>query len=127
MGITDTSGIRFSSIIIAYPLPHYVLEYEDGTYNDGMTDTLTWNSINNFTISFNKSDAKQRDYGLYHLRLSNVFGNTVIYVNVFPQSKKVEFCKEIFHLSLRMLEEVFERIYHAVSNMLMPVYSFNLL
>ncbi|XP_078332852.1 hemicentin-1-like isoform X2 [Crassostrea virginica] len=87
VGITDTSGIRFSSIIIAYPLPHYVLDYEDGTKINGMTDTLTWNSINNFTISFNKSDAKPRDYGLYHLRLSNVFGNTVIYVNVFPQRK----------------------------------------
>ena len=88
VGITNTSGIRFSSIIIAYPLPQYVLEYEDGTKINGMTDTLTWNSINNFTISFNKSDAKPRDYGLYRLRLSNVFGNTVIYVNVFPQSKK---------------------------------------
>nr|XP_022317747.1 hemicentin-2-like [Crassostrea virginica] len=87
VGITDTSGIRFSSIIIAYPLPHYVLDYEDGTKINGMTDTLTWNSINNFTISFSKSDAKPRDYGLYHLRLSNVFGNTVIYVNVFPQRK----------------------------------------
>ena len=88
MGITDTSGIRFSTIIIAYLLPHIVLDYEDGTKINGMTDTLTWNSMNNFTISFNKSDAKPRDYGLYHLRLSNVFGNTVIYVNVFPQSKK---------------------------------------
>ena len=87
MGITDTSGIIFSSIIIAYPLPHYVLEYEDGTKIHGMTDTLTWNSVNNFTISFKKSDAKPRDYGIYHIRLSNVFGNTVIYVNVFPQSK----------------------------------------
>nr|XP_022313604.1 B-cell receptor CD22-like [Crassostrea virginica] len=87
VGITDTSGIRFSSIIIAYPLPQYVLEYEDGTKINGMTDTLTWNSVNNFTIHFNKSDAKPRDYGLYRLRLSNVFGNTVIYVNVFPQRK----------------------------------------
>ena len=88
VGITDTSGIRFSSIIIAFPLPQYVLEYEDGTKTKGMTDTLTWNSVNNFTIHFNKTDAKPRDYGIYYLRINNVFGNTLIYVNVFPQSKK---------------------------------------
>ena len=89
VGITDTSGITFSSIIIAFPLPQYVLEYEDGTKTKGMTDTLTWNSVNIFTIHFNKSDAKPSDYGLYYLRINNVFGNTLVYVNVFPQSKKM--------------------------------------
>nr|XP_022302484.1 uncharacterized protein LOC111110319 isoform X2 [Crassostrea virginica] len=106
VGITDTSGIRFSSIIIAFPLPQYVLEYEDGTKTKGMTDTLTWNSVNNFTIHFNKSDAKPRDYGLYYHRINNVFGNTLIYVNVFPQRipdspKSIEVICDVKHARVK--------------------------
>lgn len=88
VGVGDASGLEFSSTVIAYPRPQYVLEYEDGTKNNGMTDTLTWNSVNNFTIHFKKNVANPYDYGLYQLRISNVFGNTVIYVNVFPKSMK---------------------------------------
>ena len=83
VGVGDTSGLEFSSTVIAYPRPQFVL-----TKNDGMTDTLTWNSVNNFTIHFKKNVANPCDYGLYQLSISNVFGNTVIYVNVFPQSMK---------------------------------------
>ena len=98
VGVGDSSGLEFSSTVIAYPQPQYVVEYEDGTKNDGMTDTLTWKSVNNFSIHFKKNVANPCDYGLYQLRISNVFGNTVIYVNVFPKSMKkiINLCSLFF-------------------------------
>lgn len=87
LGVTDTTGIDLSVSILAYPQPQYAMEYANGTRNTQMMDTIIRNSVNNFTINFNQTTVKQADYGTYYLRVSNLFGETTVVVNVQPQSK----------------------------------------
>lgn len=85
--MTDTTGIEFSTTIIAYPEPHYELRYENGTRNVQMMDNITRNSLYNVTIHFNQTMVEQSDYGTYYLLLYNPFGEAYVFVNVIPQSK----------------------------------------
>lgn len=87
LGVTDQSGIEFSTTVIAYPEPWYNLNNENGTTNIKMQYTLTRNAVNNFTINFNQTVVGQNDYGSYYLRIFNTFGETIVIVNVIPQSK----------------------------------------
>lgn len=85
--MTDTTGIKFSTTVIAYPEPYYELQNDNGTTITKMTDSITKNAVYNFTIFFNQSSVKQDDYGTYHLKVNNSYGETIISVNVIPQSK----------------------------------------
>lgn len=87
LGVTDQSGIEFSTTVIGYPEPLYDLKNENGTKNIKMKGTSTWNAVNNFTIHFNQTTVDQNDYGSYNLTIYNIFGKTIVIVNVIPQSK----------------------------------------
>lgn len=87
LGVTDATGIAFSILVLAYPQPQYAMEYENGSSNRQMMDTVIQNTVNNFTITFNQTLVEKSDYGTYHLRISNLFGETIVVVNVLPQSK----------------------------------------
>lgn len=87
LGITDLTGIEFSTIVIAYPEPYYLLENENGTTNNRMMASIARNAINNFTIYFNQTNVQQSDYGTYFLKLKNSFGTATVSINVLPQSK----------------------------------------
>lgn len=87
LGVTDTTGIDFSTTVIAFPEPQYVLEDKNGTRNTQMTNTLYRNAVNNFTVGFNQTVVNQSDYGTYNLKISNLFGEAIVQVNVLPQSK----------------------------------------
>lgn len=87
LGVTDTTGIEFSTTIIAYPEPKYELRYENGTKNVQMMDSITRNSLYNVTIHFNQTAVEQSDYGKYYLLLHNLFGKAYVFVNVIPQRK----------------------------------------
>lgn len=87
LGVTDQSEIEFSTTVISFPEPRYDLKYENGTTNMKMKDTLTRNAVNNFTIHFNQTIADHTDYGSYNLTIYNEFGETIVIVNVIPQSK----------------------------------------
>lgn len=87
IGVNDTIGIEFSSIVVAYPEPFYELKYENGTKNNKMMGSIIRNAINNFTIHFNQTVVNQVDYGTYHLVIYNDFGDETIFVNILPQSK----------------------------------------
>lgn len=85
LGVTDITGLEFSTTVIAYPEPQFELQFKNETSQ--MTGRITTNSVNNFTIHYNQTVVKQNDYGTYDLRVNNMFGEIVIYVNVLPQSK----------------------------------------
>nr|XP_022287393.1 hemicentin-1-like isoform X3 [Crassostrea virginica] len=85
LGVTDDTGIVFSTTVIAYPRPQYALLFENGTKTRDILDSIDVNAINNFTIHFNKTRIKQDDLGFYRLYINNTFGETVIYVAVLPQ------------------------------------------
>lgn len=85
LGVTDQSGIEFSTTVIGYPEPWYALKNENGTTNIKMKDTFTRNAVNNFTIFFNQTTVDQNDYGTYNLTINNTFGETIVIVNVIPQ------------------------------------------
>lgn len=87
LGVTNTIGIEFSVTVIAYPEPEYELEHDNETTNTEMMDSFTRNAVNNFTIHFNQTVVRQSDYGNYHLRVKNVYGEATVFVNVLPQSK----------------------------------------
>ena len=87
LGVRETSGIEFSTTVIAYPRPQYVLKYENGTTNSKLTGTLITNGVNNYTFNFNQTLVKNCDFGTYHLQISNQLGQTIVYVNIIPQSK----------------------------------------
>lgn len=87
LGVTDTTGIEFSSTIIAYPKPQYELQYENGTKNTEMMGSVTTNAVYNYTIRYNQTIVNQDDYGTFHLRVHNLYGETTVYVNVIAQSK----------------------------------------
>ncbi|XP_078332848.1 contactin-6-like [Crassostrea virginica] len=87
LGVTDTSGIEFSTTVIAYPRPQYVLKYENGTTNSKPTGTLITNGVNNFTFNFNQTVVKNSDFGTYHLNISNQLGQTIVFVDIIPQKR----------------------------------------
>lgn len=87
LGVTDSTGIEFSTTFIAYPGPWYELEYENGTKNTKIKSRITNKAVNIFTINFNEAGVTQEDYGTYYLRVGNIFGNGTIIVNVLPQRK----------------------------------------
>lgn len=84
--MTDTSGIDFSTTVIAYPEPRYELRYENGTTSNKMMGSVTRNAVNNFTIRLNQTSVEQADFGTYRLIVSNPFGETAVVLNVVPQS-----------------------------------------
>lgn len=90
LGVTDTTGIEFSTTVIAYPEPWYELENENGTRNTKIMSRITSKAVNIFTINFNQSVVNKEDYGTYYLRIGNIFGNRTIFVNVLPQRKPTE-------------------------------------
>ena len=85
--MTDDTGFAFSTTVIAYPKPKYVLLAEDGTMSNGVEHSLTVNAVNNFTVHLNKITVKGTDYGMYHLHINNTFGETIIYVSLIPKSE----------------------------------------
>lgn len=92
LGVTDTTGIDFSTIIIAYPEPLIELEYENGTVPDQMMRSIFSNAVNNFTIRIRQAFVNQSDFGVYHLKVGNLFGEITMIVNVIPQSEYDQFC-----------------------------------
>ena len=89
LGVSDDTGIVFSTTVIAYPKPLYALLYENGTKTRDILDRIVVNAINNFTIHFEKTVVEQADYGFYRLYINNTFGETIVYVTVIPQSKLI--------------------------------------
>lgn len=87
LAATCTTGIEFSTTIIAYPKPLYELEYKNGTKNNQMMNNITRNAENNFTIYFKQTVVDQSSFGLYYLRTSNIFGESTVLVIVIEQSK----------------------------------------
>lgn len=87
LGVTENTGIQFSTTVVAYPQPTYNLKHMNESTNSQMTDSITMNAVNNFTINFNQTNVDQRDFGVYYLTVSNAYGNATVIVNVLPQSK----------------------------------------
>lgn len=87
LGVTWATGIEFSSTIIAYPEPLYELQYENETTTTQIMSYITRNAVNNFTVRFRQTDIDQSSFGLYYLRMSNIFGESTVSVHVFEQSK----------------------------------------
>lgn len=87
LAVTCTTGIEFSTTIIAYPEPQYELQYENGTRNDQMITTITENKVNNFTVRIRQHVVEKSSFGVYYLRASNMFGERTVIVNVIKQSK----------------------------------------
>uniref|UniRef100_A0A8W8P1S0 Uncharacterized protein n=1 Tax=Magallana gigas TaxID=29159 RepID=A0A8W8P1S0_MAGGI len=85
LGVTCTTGIEFSTTIIAYPEPQYELQYENGTRNGQMITTITENEVNNFTVRISQDVVEKSSFGVYHLRASNIFGETTVTVNIIKQ------------------------------------------
>lgn len=87
LGVSDATGIAFSITVIAYPEPLYELRYDNGTRNTRMDASISSIAVNNFTIYFKQTVVEQDDYGIYHLLVSNAFGESTVILNVLPQSK----------------------------------------
>uniref|UniRef100_A0A8W8LD40 Ig-like domain-containing protein n=1 Tax=Magallana gigas TaxID=29159 RepID=A0A8W8LD40_MAGGI len=87
LAVSCTTGIKFSTIIIAYPEPQYELQYENGTRNDQMITTITENKVNNFTVRIRQHAVEKSCFGVYYLRASNMFGEKTVTVNVIKQRK----------------------------------------
>lgn len=87
LGVTDTTGIDFSTFVIAYPEPLIKLEYENGTESDQMMKRINGNAVNNFTIHISQTVVNQSDFGVYHLKVWNSFGTLTVIVNVIAQSE----------------------------------------
>lgn len=87
LAVTCTTGIEFSTTIIAYPEPLFELQYENGIMNDHMIITITENEVNNFTVQIRQDVVKKSSFGVYYLRASNMFGEKTVIVNVIQQSK----------------------------------------
>lgn len=85
--MTDTTGIEFSTLVTAYPEPEFELKPEIGTINNQMTSSMKRNGINNFTIHLSQAVVNQSSLGIYHLIITNAFGNITIFVNVISQSE----------------------------------------
>lgn len=91
LGVTCTTGIELSTTIIAYPEPINELQYENGTRNEQMIINVTENELNNFTVRIRQDNVEKTSFGIYHLKASNIFGETTVTVNVIKQSKKMSY------------------------------------
>lgn len=91
LGVTDTTGINFSTIVIAYPEPLIRVENENGTEPDQIIKSIKRNAVNNFTIRISQAVVNQSDFGVYHLKVNNSFGGITMIVNVIPQSEYNQF------------------------------------
>ncbi|XP_052720144.1 carcinoembryonic antigen-related cell adhesion molecule 5-like isoform X4 [Crassostrea angulata] len=87
LGVTDTTGIDFSTFVIAYPEPSIKLEYENGSVSDQMMKSISRNAVNNFTIHISQAVLNQSNFGVYRLKVWNSFGEVTMIVNVIPQRK----------------------------------------
>lgn len=87
LGVTDITGIEFSTTVIAYPKPLLDIKHENGTINSQMTNSIIRNGTNTFTIHLSQAIVNKSDFGVYHLIITNAFGNVTIFVNVVPQSE----------------------------------------
>lgn len=85
--MTDSTGIEFSTTVIAYPEPQYELKRDNGTLDDQMMHSLTANAVNSFTIHFIQTVVNKSDFGLYRLKVGNLYGEIIVFVNVLPRSK----------------------------------------
>lgn len=97
LGVTDTTGIDFSTFVIAYPEPFIKLEYENGTESDQMMKSINRKAVNNFTIHISKAVVNQSDFGVYHLKVWNSFGELTVIVNVIAQSEYDQFYDYYFY------------------------------
>lgn len=52
-----------------------------------MITTITENKVNNFTVQIRQDVLEKSSFGVYHLRASNIFGETTVTVNIIKQSK----------------------------------------
>ncbi|XP_078334163.1 neural cell adhesion molecule 1-like isoform X2 [Crassostrea virginica] len=77
----------FSTKIIAHPEPRYALLFENGLQPNGIRDSMTRNTVNNFSLHFYKTTVQQTDYGTYNLFIKNTLGEATVYINVLPQRK----------------------------------------
>lgn len=66
-------------------------ENENGTESDQMMKSISRNAVNNFTIRISQAVVNQSDFGVYHLKVWNLFGEITMIVNVIPQSKYDQF------------------------------------
>uniref|UniRef100_K1S1L6 Hemicentin-1 n=1 Tax=Magallana gigas TaxID=29159 RepID=K1S1L6_MAGGI len=87
LGVTCTTRIEFSTTLMAYPEPFLELQYENGTKNDQMKINITEIKVNNFSIRIRQDGFEENNFGVYHLRASNNFGETTVIVNVIKQRK----------------------------------------
>lgn len=87
LGVTDTTGIDFSTFVIAYPEPSIKIEYENGTESNQMMKSISRNAVNNFTIHIGQAVVNQSDFGVYHLKVGNLIGELTVIVNVIAQSE----------------------------------------
>nr|XP_022287398.1 basement membrane-specific heparan sulfate proteoglycan core protein-like isoform X2 [Crassostrea virginica] len=85
--VLDDTGFAFSTTIIAYPKPDYVLMTDDGTISNGIEHNMTVNAVNNYTIYITKTSVKPGEYGKFVIYVNNAFGETSISVNLVPQKK----------------------------------------
>lgn len=109
IGVTYTTGIELPITIIAYPEPLYKLQFENGTRNNQMLSTIPKNGVNNFTVRIIQDVVEKSTFGVYHLRASNIFGETTVIVNVIEQSKWLGISKVVlltFYPSLWLLTTV---------------------
>ena len=85
--VDEDNIFAFSTKIIAYPEPRYALLFENGLQPNGIRNSITMNTVNNFTLYFYKTNVQQTDYGEYNLHINNTFGEATVYINVLPQSE----------------------------------------
>ena len=110
----------FSTKIIAYPEPRYALLFENGLQPNGIRDSMTMNTVNNFTLYFYKTTVQQTDYGTYNLHINNTFGETTVYIDVLSQSECISYyfssaCIEYELSDLRMLSKFYTQTYELFS------------
>lgn len=67
------------------------LEYENGIESVQMMKSIDRNAVNNFTIHISQAVVNQSDFGIYYLKVLNLFGELTVIVNVIPQSKYDQF------------------------------------
>lgn len=99
LGVTDTTGIDFSTFVIAYPEPSIKLEYENGTESSQMMKSVNRNAVNNFTIHIGQTVVNQSDFGVYHLKVWNFFGKLTVIVNVIAQSEYDQFYDYYYYIN----------------------------
>lgn len=63
------------------------MEYKNGTESDQMMKRIYSNAVNNFTIQISQAVVNQSDFGVYHLKVRNTFGELTLIMNVIAQSE----------------------------------------